>query len=564
VELPQMGDGLRSILCVMETARTTILTDIKPRNATALLVLIVIAAATLRFGHLGYDSLGHDEAARANRSDHGPIEDGQWMPPLKFVMLRSIQHFVSRDEFVMRLPYAVAGVACVLLVFGLTRQVVGCGAAVVVASLVAFNPVMVQYSRVMKVFSLESLATVSLFWLGVRACRQRTRRAIVWFTVAAVVGIGITYTGSLVAAAWVPILGSYYLRRDEQGRREPVAFLLTSVVLLAAALSCYAWLSSAPIVADVKKYYDTQEVAWPTAYTAPVLMRWLYESVKGAGLYVLGVTQDWPPLSWCAATLQAMAIGLSVGLLWKRSKALCVAAGILGLEVILAGAFRLYPMGRLRTMTFLIPLAAVFVGCGFWEFLRRFRWSPASVGLVGLCIVLPGMRAVRASLIEPLVSEHIRPVIDHIRSSLQPGDALFVYYGASDAFEFYGDFDVMLRQMDNLGPPRFVEVNWGGMVVPALVEPVSDRQNSEAFGKRFDEWMAKHERVWFLLSHDWKGEHQQWVEQLRGRYAMVDEIVSDNASAYQFVVRSRSASREATGGGDLSSAWGTGGDETAK
>jgi Dolichyl-phosphate-mannose-protein mannosyltransferase len=502
-----------------------------------ILILIVVVAATFRLWNLGYDSLGHDEAIRANRTHHGPIAYGRWIPPFTFAMLNTVQRTFGRDEATLRLPYALAGVACVLVLFAFSRRHLGLGPAVMIAAVAATHPVLVLYSRQIKVFSLEALGCALLCWAGIEAYRRRTPRALLWYTLGSVLAIGFTFTGSLVAAAWVPVLGYAYLQKESRAKGGTWRFATSAAVLLIAAVGTYVWLTGAPTTQSMKTYYDTQEIAWPTAYTLPVLAGWLIGSVKGAAFYIMGVTMDWPPLSWCGLTAQVLAISLAVGVLWRKCRPLCIALILLAVEVVLAGAMRMWPLGRLRTVTFLVPIFAIFIGCGLWEFVRHAGRSLATVGLVGLCIGLPAFRVAQSTLISPRVSEHIRPAIEHIQARLRPGDAVFVYYGASDAFEYYADINEVLRLPDNLGPARRIEVQWSGESVPVEVEPVTDRQNPVAFLERFEAWTKDHPRTWLLLAHDWRGEHKDWVKLLENDYEQVDQLELTNAAAHLFIPR---------------------------
>lgn len=505
---------------------------------TFIIIAIMLFAAVVRFANLGFDSFAHDEAIRANRTHHGPVADGRWIPPLSYLTLRTMQHTLGRQEWLLRGPFALAGVVCVLLLYQLARRHLNEGSAVLIAALAACHPVLVLYSRSIKVFSAEAMFCALLFLMGMKAYTQRTRRALLGFVACALAAVGFTFTGSLVTAAWLVVLAWAYLRRRGDAKPEIACFTVSCFVLAIAVAGCYLWLSGGSTVAYMKSYYDTQEIAWPIGYDVTTLVAWLASSVKGATLYILNVSRDWPPISWCAAALQVLAVGLSFGVMWKRCRPLCIVVAILGVEVVLAGAMRIWPLGRMRHVTYLVPLATIFIGGGLWEFTRRFRWSPATAVIVGACVGLPFVSSLRTTLISPRVTEHIRPVIEHVRDNIQPGDAIFVYYGASDAFEFYVDHDEILRAPDDKGPAKFLTVEWNGFDVPVLVEPVSDRQNTEAFQRRFDEWADDHRRVWFIFAHNWHNEHSEWTDLLSRRFDAVEQVESVNASVHLFAHRS--------------------------
>ncbi len=499
--------------------------------------LVMCAAASLRLHNLGYDSFGHDESWRANWADHGGLAEARRMPPLKFVALNNMLGVFGRSELALRIPYALAGVGCVAAVYFFTRRYVNEWSGVLAASAAAVHPVLVSYSREIKVFSYEALMTVVLLWAGYEAYRRRTRRQLVIFLLCALCGLGFTYTGALVTAAWLPVLGWSCLRRCEDGRRPIGAFLAAAAVFAIGAGACYAWYQGGAALDILKNYYDVQETTWPASLAPGALAAWMASSVKGIAQYVLDVRFEWPPVSWCVATLQLLAIGLSAGVLWKRCRPLCIVLIVLGAEILVSGAMRLWPIGRLRTMTFLVPIVSIGVGCGLYQFVRAARWTPATIGLIGLCIGVPAARAGYGVFVVPMVSEHIRPAIAHLKANIQPGDALFVYYGASDAFEFYAGVDEILRQPDDRGPVRYVNVHWNGVNVPVLVEPASDRQEPLKFAERFDTWAAQHDRVWFLFSHNWRDERADWVNRLERTYTLADRIESENASAHLFAPR---------------------------
>ncbi len=508
-----------------------------PRRHHIAILAVITVAGLFRLYNLGYDSMAHDEAGRANWSHHGGFDEARRLPPLSFLMLRGIQQVVGRGEVVLRLPYALAGIACVLLLYQLSRRHIDEGSAFLVAMVAACHPVLVHFSRMLKVFSLEALACALLMWAGMEAYRRRTHRQLLLFAGAAVVSIGFTYTGALVAAAWMPVLAWSSLRRND-GQQRPVWSFAVAVCLFGlAAGGCHYWFAGAASMPAVTDYFGEQENAWPTAYSPAVLAAWLAVNTRGAAQYVLGITNDWPPLSWCVAAVELLAISMSIGVMWKRCRPLCVALMILALEVVLVGVLRMWPFGKFRTMTFLVPLVSIAVGCGLWRFVRTMGWSPATLVMIGLCLGVPASRAAQSTLISPRVTEHIRPVIAHIRSNLRPGDALFVYYGAQVAFEYYGDFDDFLRHPSDTESPGFVHVRWGNADMPVQVQPVCERQNLPGFADRFDAWIRQHPRVWFLFAHNWQNERQEWVAYLEDRYELIDRIDSKNASAHLFAAK---------------------------
>ncbi|MEE9243702.1 MAG: glycosyltransferase family 39 protein, partial [Mycobacterium sp.] len=349
------------------------------------IVGVVAVAAILRLYGLGHDSLAHDEAWRANWAHHGSLNEARRLPPLQYLMSWTLQHTVGRSEFILRLPFAVAGVACVVLLYGLCRRFLGVGAGLLVAAVAACHPVLVEHSRTLKVFSLEALTCAALMWAGLEAYRSRRVRQLLVFLGVGLVGVGLTFTGSLVAAAWMPVLAWSSFRGGNGYGRLRWTWGMVAALLGLGAAGCYFWLAGCPWLQMLRVYIVQEQTDWPAAYTPAALAGWGLAATKGMLQYVLGVTDEWPPVSWCVGTAEVLAVGLSLGVLWRRCRPLCVVAVILAVEVVLAGALRFWPFGKTRTMTFLVPLVAIGVGCGLWRFVRTVGWSPATVLVLGLC-----------------------------------------------------------------------------------------------------------------------------------------------------------------------------------
>jgi len=485
------------------------------------LLVILSLAATFRLYSLGYNSLSHAEAWRANWSYNGGLDEARRFPPLQYALGYATQHILGRSELIVRLPYALAGVACVVVLYLFVRRYFGKWPAVAVAAVAAFHPVLILHSQQLKVFSLETLCTPLVLWAGFEAYRRTSIRSLNVFTAMALVALGFTFTSSLVIAAWIPMLAWVYMRRDDV-RGLHRRFLAVMGLLALFGAGWYFWLAGCPCREAVSQYYDTMIPTWPQAYTLKALGTWLFTQSYGAVRYVLAISSVWAPLNWAIATLEILAIAASMGVLWRRCRPLCVVVLILGVEVILAGALRLWPFGHLRHTTFLIPLVSIGIGCGLYQLVRRLGLSPATVILIGVCILIPMARAAKATIVSPRVEEHVRPVLDYITTRIEPGDAIFVYYATAPAFEFY----------------------WRDQTVPVLLQPGPDRDRLPVFARRFDRWIKQHGRVWYVLTHPWRDEGNEWISHLKSDYDLLDKIGIGDASAHLLTLRTRPRQQE--------------------
>ena len=471
---------------------------------------ILLLAAWLRLSDLGVASLTHEEAVRANIA-YGvdPIWTPRRLPPLQFAMSWAVQHACGRSELVVRLPYALAGVGCIVLLYAFTREHFGQGTALLVIGAAAFHPALVTLSRKAKVFSLETLVAIALLWAGYAAYRRPSRRTLLLFMAVGAVGIGLTFTGALLVAAWMPVLAlAVWRARDD--RRVVRTFAFAAVFLALAGAGAYAWLAGGTDRQVTVQYQQEAFHAWPESYASRPLAVWLASKGYGTLSYLTGMSDVWPPLKWFMGTAAMLAAAAALGVWWRQHRALCVYSGVLAAEVVVAAAGRLWPMGDNQTVMFLIPLFAVAVGCGLGEFMQRVGRSPATVLMLACCIFLPAARATKAALAPPPLEQHLRPVFAYTAAHLRAGDALFAHYETRDAYGFY----------------------WQPTGHPVFVQPFGSRDNVTTFAAQFDPWIAEHPRVWFVFMLRRPNEVGPWLDYLRGRYRVREAYRYNDAAVY--------------------------------
>ena len=481
------------------------------RHSIAVLFILALSA-WFRLAHLGTSSLTHDEAWRANVCygvDCGTAKDPHRLPPLQYGMGWLLQRVLGRTELVVRLPYALFGVGCVGLVYLFTRRHLNCGAALGAAAVAASHPLLVTYSRQAKGFGLEALAAVALLWVGVEAYRRRTTRSLGLFMLVGVVATGFTLTASLVIAAWMAVLAVRMLQRGVPDKRSRTAFVVIAGILTLAGGAWYGWLTGSP-VGDATREHPAFVSAWPQSYGLMALGTWGVTRTDGILRFVLGTSGLSSPLKWFVGMSGFLALVASLGVLWRSCRPACLFGAVLALEVFVVGALRLWPIGELRTMTFLIPLFAIAIGCGLHRLVLQLGRSPVTAVLIAFCVLVPTARAAKSTLFPPLPAQHLRPVFAYTFAHLQPGDALFLHYETRDGYGFYG--------RDTTCPIRFQ--SWGR------------RDNVAAFAEEFDPWIAEHSRVWFVFMLRRPAETGPWMEYLTRRYEVLDEYRFNDAATY--------------------------------
>jgi len=347
--------------------------------------LVITAAAVVRFANLGHDSLSHDEGWRANWSHHGNLSQIRWFAPGQLAVYWFIQHVIARTEFWVRLPDAVLGLATVLLTYTVAKPHLGKGSAVAASAFVAFHADTLFYSRVLKDFSFETVLTLVIVGLGAKATSSFSRRRVLTFYAGALAGLIFGFSPILVAAAWGPFL-LVAAWQDRPRRAVNLKLLATlTVALVPVVFAWYSWLDGAENRAATVEYFRIHEHAWLVAFTPANLAHWLISKSYGLWCFASGYAVTLKPIHsalLAGVTLTAMA---GVGDVRRRWPTFFRYTFVLLAVNIALALLRQWPFGAYRSSLYLVPLFAMFVGCGFTRVANTLRSAPITVGLACAC-----------------------------------------------------------------------------------------------------------------------------------------------------------------------------------
>lgn len=484
---------------------------------TAAMIVVTAFGAWQILPNLSEPSLSHAEAVRVRFHLNPLTEGGRRLPPLQGALLATIHHFVPGREWALRLPAAMAVLACAVLLMRQARTMIDAKSALITGLIVVSHPLLMAHAREMKEFTLEAMFVAGVFCAGWRAFESPSRSRLLAFLGVGLLGLGFTFTSSLALVAWWPILALGVVRHAEQVREARVNFAAMSLVLLAAGVAWFSWLANFDERETYVNYYYTQiEPSWPAAYSLSVFSVWLIEKLYGTLLYTLGVTPVWEPLKGLLGSFGLLAMVAGIAKCSRRAPSLVVAAALLMLLTIIAAASRHWPIGNVRQVTFLVPVVALLVGLGVSDLARRVGWrSPVSWLILTVCVLVPAGRAAKASMQSTPCFEHIRPVVAYVSENARPGDAIVVYYGAADAFQYY----------------------WRRSDCTIVEQPRSDRDRPDLFLGRVSRALATHQRAWFVSAHDWKTERKDWMALLAAEFQEVDAFATIDANAQLLQVR---------------------------
>jgi 4-amino-4-deoxy-L-arabinose transferase-like glycosyltransferase len=315
---------------------------------------IVLLAASLRLPTLGSRSLWLDEGAEwqeVNQSFGHMLSNvihHEATPPLSFVYEWIVTRVTGMDEFGLRLPFALLGIALVPLVYLAARELAGQGAGLLSAALAAANPLLVWHAQDARAYSLlQVLLTGTIVALA--------RGRMWWWAALAAAALATHHFAAFVVlpeAVWL-------LRRRGRAAWGPVALpalVLVPLGILAAsqADSRASWISDISLV--------TRLVQIPAGFLDG------YQLSRGVGVAI--------------GLVVAVPLGLAlVAALRLRAGRAMIALAIVGIALPLVAALtgKDYVIARYVSGSLLAVLIAMGIG------LDRMRWGVPAAAAV--CVV---------------------------------------------------------------------------------------------------------------------------------------------------------------------------------
>jgi len=255
--------------------------------AVAGLVLVALAVRIpgLDSSLFGDELFTYDTAAVGSLHDliHA-VRTTEVSPPAFFVVAW-LGRRVGSDQFWLRLPSLVCGVATIPLVFAVGRRLVGSWAALVGAGLATLSPFLVWYSNEARAYALLAFLVVASTWALLWALERGGFWRWALLTVLVAAALLTHYTALFVVVAQA--LWALWTTRER------LAPLLGS--LAAAALIVAAWLPFAP--------GDNGAIAFLVKLTPDTVAREALRAVGGQPYVKVG---DLPgTLGWLALGLAA-------------------------------------------------------------------------------------------------------------------------------------------------------------------------------------------------------------------------------------------------------------------
>jgi 4-amino-4-deoxy-L-arabinose transferase-like glycosyltransferase len=475
------------------------------------LVIAAIAALALalRLLDLSAHSLWFDEALEYGRASGsltlallGRSIDQD--PPL----LALANHFwlqIGHTEWWLRAPSALVSAAGVFLAGCWISGAMGKRAGITMALLCALAPVQVHYGQEVNQYAAMIFLAVALLiaWESV----VRRPRATNWARFALVGGAGLlTHYGMAFPLA---VTGGHLAIRTAHSRDgRQLRYLFWTGLALLAVVAVLVWLGLADRISvwHLQRRFGGTYLGKEVAYLGDILWRevlvfFLFPFAGG-------------PVLWAVRSLALLALGGAVAM-WRQGGTARRIVGVAFLAALAtvypADGLGLYPIGH-RYVLFAAPPFFAALAAGFDRLAERSR--PAGFLALGATLALfaafaPQQRLANRWLAVP--REELGPVLAEVAPALGAGDRVYVYYGASPAYAYYG--------------------------LPGSAAVIAGRQlgselTAAAEAGRIDALAGRGQALWVVVAHERAHDRDDLLGALVSRgWRITASVAAENASA---------------------------------
>jgi hypothetical protein len=458
-----------------------------------------------------------------------PLDYGQLAPPGFLLLESAVSGVFGTSELALRaLPFAASLLILPLLV-ALAHQVLERRAVLLVAAMASVSYGLVFYGTQLKQYSTDTLISTGLLLWALSLERQGWpyRSSIAYGAVGALL-VWISQPAIFVLAGVFLAAASLRWHAREWPCLRRLA-LMGTIWGPSAAAAVWAGLQYVRQPEYTAGFWYSGYFPWPVSsffdLTWPV--RALFRPLADPISLVPGFLKASTPLAilvveftFLAGPPIVLAFLAGIAGAWKSGARawLYVLAPVV--VTFVAAVFHLYPFGSSlasggRAVLFLTPAYLLIVAYGAIPLWDRFpNWRRPALVAVGLAPLI-----MLAAWLPSRHREELEPVLREMTQMWQPGDQLYVYYGALPAFRYYAS------RTETEALPR--------------VEGVCAPLDPPAYTRQLD-LLRPNPGLWVVFSHvnyshGW-GEDAYIVAHLRKIGLETVHIKETGASAYRFTL----------------------------
>ena len=378
-------------------------------------------------------------------------------------------------EVILRTLPFLAGVAAIPAMYVLSRQFLANEGAYFVTAITAVSTSQIIYSQETREYSIAFLVAILMLTLSYRYMREPTNGRLALTALIFVIGFFTQY-GLVLMAVALDLLMAFYLIINPDRRQYLIAWSLAQLVLISAGLLVFETSVKPQLAVGFSRAEMYASGYWNGSIHSLVQL-----GVSNTLNLFIFAFPSWRELGYSVLIFSFLPLGIlfaaqdSNG---RKAIAMLLAPMAITIAAAMAGQ---YPYLGGRWVIYLTPMIYLAAGFGFIYFWKLERGKYIALFLA-LIIVFSGLVTDYRQL-NSVGGENIRPVIAELSSEYRPGDRIYVYYGATPAFNYY------YRQ----NPDQ-------------QIHSVRSRDNRDTYLAQMDELLAQEGRVWMVFSHCFPGE----------------------------------------------------------
>ncbi len=477
----------------------------------ALLILIFAASIYIRFKNLGGRSLWLDEAWVANAISESSLQkiiQGSLTAPLFFVFtIHLIVTFFANNEFFIRLLPCLFGIGAIAVFYLIIRKHTGKIATLISLGMLSFSYNAIHYSQELKQYTAAMFFTILLIFLCEKIIAHNRMHNWILLVLFCMIGLGFDHSIIFILPPVFVVLLIFCFQNQEWKK----LFISGSIVFVFSALFFLFHMRHqiSSNLANIQSYWMPY---YPKTSSFLVFTKWLSRSTQKM--------LDFFSFPYFPVSLIIIIVGLS--LFYKKSKKRFIIYVLLPVLLVLAASFlQRYPYGGTRLMLFIAPLLYLSFGKGLDFIFIKLRRGRLTVPLLILIVFIsfsPVSTFVNMAK-HPFRLEEMRPLLDKLERRIRPGDQIYVYYGAYEAFKYYYKTKYY-RMVDEKN------IIWGEYHRDDMNQYISDLEKA----------LKKDMRIWILFSHYWEKERILIIEYLNQKGNLINKISDTGTLGYLFEI----------------------------
>lgn len=404
--------------------------------------------------------------------------------PVGFLLVeKATVGLFGTSEYALRAFPLACGILAQLLFWQVAKRVLNGWFVPLAVGLLSLGIPFIYFSSQVKQYSSDVAAAVLLLFAAVDIRRRGvTRVRACWFGIIGAITVWFSQPATFVLAGiGAALLLLVWAERD----RFAAGAYAISGILWATSASAAALLAMRNLSDMDREYFRAfwADGFMPFPPTTAADFGWLLNKLVWAfGAFAFGMSRMSGGLNYRWSAVFALTMFLGVWAFWKsgRNRDVALFIGLPVVVVAVLSAVKLYPFTA-RLFTFLLPSLLLATAAGTEQVLAS--WPSRAQFLTPTFLAVIGGSPIYAlaTALPPFWLQHLRPVVEHMIARREPGDAVYVFFGAGQAFHYYAQ--------------RY------GLTMDSTVVGSCSIERPRQYLHQIDQFRGK-PRVWILLTHD--------------------------------------------------------------